>query len=656
MLVGRRIVVVGEPGLERALQHRAGDRLRRDPRHAGDRRLDAHGRSSTSLVTVGCNGTVRAQPEARGPARLARGVAAPPGPGTRPTLCEPNARNGAQWAAWADRRITVFLADDNVIVREGVRALLGARARPRGRRDRRRLRQPHRRRRGGRAPGGRHRHPHAAELPAGGHRRGEGAPQAPPRHRRRRAVAVRRPRLRDRRSSATAPPATPTCSRTASPRATSSPAPCARSRPAARCSTRRSSRRSCSRSPTTAGSPPPTRSCCTRSPRAGRSRRSPRRAARPRPRSPTSVEELFLKLSEGASTGTTGALQAAAHAAPGDRRPRGAGRDAEPAAARRAGREAAQRRARASARPRSSWSPCSWATSAATRRSPRRPTRRSSRAQLNEHRAEMNRAILDEGGTVMQFVGDAVMACFGAPVPLDGPRRPRGRAPRTPMLERQRALNDAVGGARAGRRSASGIGVSTGAVAAALLGSEERRRVHARRRHREPRAAAAGPGAAGGPDRAQRDAPTRRCDSHSECVRARRDDGQGAEHAGARLPHRRVRATWTRRTGTMTDADGRGRGRDARAAQDLRVRGRAGARAARRRLHDDARRVRRGHGPVGVRQVDAAQPHRRARHADRRRDRRWRASRSSARARTSSRSCAAATSGSCSSSSTCSRA
>ena len=37
--------------------------------------------------------------------------------------------------------------------------------------------------------------------------------------------------------------------------------------------------------------------------------------------------------------------------------------------------------------------------------------------QLNEHRAEMNRAILDASGTVMQFVGDAVMAVFGAPTP-----------------------------------------------------------------------------------------------------------------------------------------------------------------------------------------------------------------------------------------------
>ena len=36
--------------------------------------------------------------------------------------------------------------------------------------------------------------------------------------------------------------------------------------------------------------------------------------------------------------------------------------------------------------------------------------------QLNIHRAAMNKAILAEDGTVMQFVGDAVMAVFGAPV------------------------------------------------------------------------------------------------------------------------------------------------------------------------------------------------------------------------------------------------
>ena len=37
--------------------------------------------------------------------------------------------------------------------------------------------------------------------------------------------------------------------------------------------------------------------------------------------------------------------------------------------------------------------------------------------QLNTHRAAMNQAILGQEGTVMQFVGDAVMAVFGAPFP-----------------------------------------------------------------------------------------------------------------------------------------------------------------------------------------------------------------------------------------------
>jgi adenylate cyclase len=93
-------------------------------------------------------------------------------------------------------------------------------------------------------------------------------------------------------------------------------------------------------------------------------------------------------------------------------------------------------------------------------------------AQLNVHRAEMNEAILAEGGTVMQFVGDAVMAVFGAPLPQEGHARQALRAA-VAMQAGQARVNERW--AREGRSPFNlGIGLSTGDVAAALLGSEKR--------------------------------------------------------------------------------------------------------------------------------------------------------------------------------------
>ena len=93
-------------------------------------------------------------------------------------------------------------------------------------------------------------------------------------------------------------------------------------------------------------------------------------------------------------------------------------------------------------------------------------------SQLNTHRAAMNHAILGEGGTVMQFVGDAVMAVFGAPFP-QADHADRAVAAAAGMHARQSQIN-------AGWRMAGlpefglGIGLSTGQAAAALLGSAER--------------------------------------------------------------------------------------------------------------------------------------------------------------------------------------
>lgn len=92
--------------------------------------------------------------------------------------------------------------------------------------------------------------------------------------------------------------------------------------------------------------------------------------------------------------------------------------------------------------------------------------------QLNAHRKAMNAAILGEHGTVMQYVGDAVMAVFGAPDPQPDHAACAVRAA-VSMHARQGEL-DASWVADGLSPFGLGIGLSTGEVAAALLGSAER--------------------------------------------------------------------------------------------------------------------------------------------------------------------------------------
>ena len=92
--------------------------------------------------------------------------------------------------------------------------------------------------------------------------------------------------------------------------------------------------------------------------------------------------------------------------------------------------------------------------------------------QLNTHRAAMNHAILGEAGTVMQFVGDAVMAVFGAPFPQTD-HADRAVAASSAMHELQAGIN-ARWVADGLPAFGLGLGLSTGVAAAALLGSAER--------------------------------------------------------------------------------------------------------------------------------------------------------------------------------------
>jgi len=92
--------------------------------------------------------------------------------------------------------------------------------------------------------------------------------------------------------------------------------------------------------------------------------------------------------------------------------------------------------------------------------------------QLGTHRAAMNQAILGQSGTVMQFVGDAVMAVFGAPFPQED-HADRAVAAAIGMHALQADINirwESEGMPAFGL----GLGLSTGEAAAALLGSAER--------------------------------------------------------------------------------------------------------------------------------------------------------------------------------------
>jgi len=92
--------------------------------------------------------------------------------------------------------------------------------------------------------------------------------------------------------------------------------------------------------------------------------------------------------------------------------------------------------------------------------------------QLREHRVVASDAVLAEHGTVMQFVGDSVMAVFGAPEPLADDADCALRTANA-MHRGQLELNRRWGAAGLPPFEL-GVGLSTGLVAAALIGSEER--------------------------------------------------------------------------------------------------------------------------------------------------------------------------------------
>jgi adenylate cyclase len=92
---------------------------------------------------------------------------------------------------------------------------------------------------------------------------------------------------------------------------------------------------------------------------------------------------------------------------------------------------------------------------------------------LNDYLGEMSDAILDHGGTLVAYMGDGIMAVFGAPLPqADHADRALGAA--REMLERLEDFNARMVARGEGQGFQMGIGINTGPVMSGNVGSERR--------------------------------------------------------------------------------------------------------------------------------------------------------------------------------------
>lgn len=92
---------------------------------------------------------------------------------------------------------------------------------------------------------------------------------------------------------------------------------------------------------------------------------------------------------------------------------------------------------------------------------------------LNRYLTAMSDAILDEGGTLVSYMGDGIMAVFGAPIAM-ADHADRALAAAGGMLDRMERFNDWMREAGHGDGFKMGIGLNTGYVMSGNVGSERR--------------------------------------------------------------------------------------------------------------------------------------------------------------------------------------
>jgi adenylate cyclase len=91
---------------------------------------------------------------------------------------------------------------------------------------------------------------------------------------------------------------------------------------------------------------------------------------------------------------------------------------------------------------------------------------------LNRYFSEMAEAILEEGGTVVSYMGDGIAAVFGAPVEFSDHADRAIAAARKMLGERIDRFNRSM--AEEGVHFAMGVGIHSGPVMSGMIGSERR--------------------------------------------------------------------------------------------------------------------------------------------------------------------------------------
>jgi adenylate cyclase len=93
---------------------------------------------------------------------------------------------------------------------------------------------------------------------------------------------------------------------------------------------------------------------------------------------------------------------------------------------------------------------------------------------LNHYLEAMSDAIMDQGGTLVAYMGDGIMAVFGAPIVQEDHADRALAAAREMLKVRLPAFNEWIRGEGLGDGFAMGIGINSGTVMSGQVGSERR--------------------------------------------------------------------------------------------------------------------------------------------------------------------------------------